>query len=246
MVLAGFFDDGTPLGSHANQEARIDSLAQSWAVISGMADPVRARRAMESAQRLLVDERNRLALLFTPPFDHSEPHPGYIMGYPPGVRENGGQYTHGSLWMASAWARMGDGDAAVRLLTMMNPVENSRDPKAVERYRGEPYVVAADVSSAPGRMGRSGWTWYTGSAGWMYRIWIEEVLGFQLRGDRLTVAPVIPDEWQGFEITYRHRPHDYEISVRRRAGNESRIVELDGTKVRQARSTLPTTAAFTK
>jgi cyclic beta-1,2-glucan synthetase len=150
------------------------------------------------------------------------------MGYPPGVRENGGQYTHGSLWMAAAWARLGDGNAAAQLLTMMNPVENTRDPAAVEHYRGEPYVVSADVSAAPGKMGRSGWTWYTGSAAWMYRIWIEEVLGFQLRGDRLTVAPVIPDDWHGFEITYRHGSATYEISVRRQPGNDARIVELDG------------------
>ena len=228
--LRAFFDDGTPLGSHLNQEARIDSLPQSWAVISGAADPSRARQAMESAQRYLVDQANRLGLLFTPPFDHSEPHPGYIMGYPPGVRENGGQYTHGALWMALAEARLGDGGTAVRLLNMMSPIESSRDPKAVERYRGEPYVVAADVSAAPGRMGQSGWTWYTGSAGWMYRIWIEEVLGFQLRGDRLTVAPVIPDEWDGFEIRYRHRTSTYEIAVRRRAGS-ARVIELDGQQV---------------
>ncbi len=231
--LRGFFDDGTPLGSHVNQEARIDSLPQSWAVISGAADPARARRAMESAQRQLVDENHRIALLFTPPFDHSEPHPGYIMGYPPGVRENGGQYTHGSLWMAMAWARMGEGGAAVRLLNLMSPVENSRDPKAVERYRGEPYVVAADVSSSPGKEGRSGWTWYTGSAGWMYRIWIEEVLGFQLRGNQLTIAPAIPDDWDGFEIRYRHRSTTYEITVRRRAG-DARVIELDGRQVEHA------------
>ena len=226
--LRGFFDNGAPLGSHVNQEARIDSLPQSWAVISEAADPVRARRAMESAQRQLVIERDRLALLFTPPFDHSEPHPGYIMGYPPGIRENGGQYTHGALWMAAAFARMGDGESAVRLLKMMNPVENTRDPSAVEHYRAEPYVVAADVSSAPGRRGQAGWTWYTGSAGWMYRIWIEEVLGFQLRGDRLTIAPVIPDDWDGFEIMYRHGATQYEIAVRRRASNDAGIMELDG------------------
>jgi cyclic beta-1,2-glucan synthetase len=213
--LRGFFDNGTPLGSHANPEARIDSLPQSWAVISGSADPARARRAMESAEDLLVSERDRLVRLFTPPFDHSEPHPGYIMGYPPGLRENGGQYTHGSLWMALAWARMADGAAAVRLLTLMNPVEYSRNPEAVDRYRGEPYVVAADVSAPPAKAGRAGWTWYTGSAGWMYRVWIEEVLGFRLRSDRLTIAPVIPDDWTGFEITYRYRSAVYEIEVRR-------------------------------
>ena len=229
--LRGFFDNSAPLGSHVNQEARIDSLPQSWAVISEAADPVRARHAMESAQRQLVIERDRLALLFTPPFDHSEPHPGYIMGYPPGIRENGGQYTHGALWMAAAFARMGDGESAVRLLKMMNPVENARDPSAVEHYRAEPYVVAADVSSAPGRRGQAGWTWYTGSAGWMYRIWIEEVLGFQLRGDRLTIAPVIPDDWDGFEIMYRHGATRYEIAVRRRASNDARIMELDGSQV---------------
>jgi cyclic beta-1,2-glucan synthetase len=213
--LRGFFDNGAPLGSHTCQEARIDSLPQSWAVISGSADPVRTLTAMNSADKLLVSERDRLVRLFTPPFDHSEPHPGYIMGYPPGLRENGGQYTHGSLWLALAWARLGKGSASVRLLTMMNPVECGRDPQAVERYRGEPYAVAADVSSPPARSGRAGWTWYTGSAGWMYRVWIEEVLGFQLRGDQLTIAPVIPDDWNGFEITYRYLSTVYEIEVRR-------------------------------
>jgi cyclic beta-1,2-glucan synthetase len=231
--LRGFFDNGSPLGSHANPEARIDSLAQSWAVISGAGDRARARQAMDSAQRQLVNEGDHVVLLFTPPFDHSEPHPGYIMGYPPGVRDNGGQYTHGSLWLAQAWARLGDGDAAVRLLKLMNPVENARDPQAVERYRGEPYVVAADVTSAVGKAGRSGWTWYTGSAGWMYRIWIEDVLGFKLRGDRLSIEPVIPDDWQGFEITYRHGNTVYEIAVRRRASGDVRVIELDG---RQAES----------
>jgi len=219
--LRGFFDDGSLLGSHTNQEAEIDSLPQSWAVISGSADPVRARCAMESADKLLVSERDRLVRLFTPPFDHSEPHPGYVMGYPPGLRENGGQYTHGSLWLAMAWARMGDGSAAVRLLNLMNPVEYSRGPEAVARYRGEPYVVAADVSAPPAAAGRAGWTWYTGSAGWMYRVWIEEVLGFRLRGDQLTINPVIPDDWSGFEITYRHRTTVYEIEVRRADSPES-------------------------
>jgi cyclic beta-1,2-glucan synthetase len=184
-------------------------------VICGAADPDRTRRAMESAERYLVREQDHLVCLFTPPFDHSEPHPGYIMGYPPGVRENGGQYTHGSLWLASAWAKIGEGAAAVRLLTMMNPVEHSRNPESVERYRGEPYVAAADVSSAVGKVGRAGWTWYTGSAGWMYRVWIEDVLGFRLRGDRLTITPAIPEEWTGFEITYRYRSTVYEIQVRR-------------------------------
>jgi cyclic beta-1,2-glucan synthetase len=226
--LRGFFDNGAPLGSHANQEARIDSLPQSWAVISQAAAPDRARQAMASAERYLVDGRDRLVKLFAPPFDHSNPNPGYIMGYPPGLRENGGQYTHGSLWMAMARARMGDGKAAVHLLKMMNPVELARDAKDVARYRGEPYVVAADVSSAEGKTGKAGWTWYTGSAGWMYRIWIEEVLGFQLRGDILTLKPVIPDDWPGFQMTYRYRSTTYEIEVFRSDASASLKLEMDG------------------
>jgi cyclic beta-1,2-glucan synthetase len=225
--LRAYFDNGTPLGSHMNEEARIDSLPQSWAVISGAADPARARRAMESAEANLVRERDKMVLLFTPPFDHSEPNPGYIIGYPPGLRENGGQYTHGSLWMALAWARMGEGDRAVRLLQMMNPIELNRNPTDVARYGGEPYVVAADVSSAPGRIGRSGWTWYTGSAAWMYRIWIEEVLGFRLRGDHFTVEPSLPAEWPGFELTYRRGATVYEITVSRDDGSGAAL-EIDG------------------
>jgi uncharacterized protein YjbJ (UPF0337 family) len=212
--LRGFFDNGTPLGSNANSEARIDSIAQSWAVVANAA-PARTRRALASADRLLVDEANQLVRLFTPPFDHSTPHPGYIMGYPPGLRENGGQYTHGALWTALAWARLGEGSAAVRLLTMMNPVEHSRTPDKVAHYRGEPYSAAADVSSAAGRAGQTGWTWYTGSAAWMYRIWIEEVLGFHLRGDQLTLRPALPDDWPGFEITYRYRSATYHITVQK-------------------------------
>jgi cyclic beta-1,2-glucan synthetase len=219
--LRAFFDNGAPLGSHANEEARIDSLPQSWAVISGAQDTARSRRAMESAEANLVRERDKLVLLFTPPFDHSQPNPGYIMGYPPGLRENGGQYTHGSMWMALAWATLREGARAVRLLQLMNPVEHSRHPEAAVHYRGEPYVVAADVYDAPGRVGQCGWTWYTGSAAWMYRIWTEEVLGFRLRGDRLTIDPAIPDEWPGFELTYRYRSTVYDIKVQRREGEKS-------------------------
>jgi cyclic beta-1,2-glucan synthetase len=234
--LRGFFDDGTPLGSHANPEARIDSIAQSWAVVA-KAPEIRAREAMGSADRLLVDDANKIVRLFTPPFDHSTPHPGYIMGYPPGLRENGGQYTHGSLWMAMAWARMGGGRAAVRLLTMMNPVEHARNAEDVARYRGEPYVAAADVSSAKGRLGQCGWTWYTGSAAWMYRIWIEEVLGFQLRGNTLALRPVIPQDWPGFEITYRYRTAVYHIIVRTDSSVLQTTIAVDGGK-EVARDTL--------
>ncbi len=178
---------------------------------------------MDSAEQYLVDETGRLVRLFTPPFDHSQPNPGYIMGYPPGLRENGGQYTHGSLWMAMAWARLGDGGRAVHLLELMNPVELSRSPEDVARYRGEPYVTAADVSSAPGMTGRCGWTWYTGSAAWMYRIWIEEVLGFHLHGDTLTISPVTPADWPGFEMTYRYRSATYQIAVTTEEDDSDRI-----------------------
>jgi len=224
--LRAFFDDGSPMGSHTNTEARIDSLSQSWAVLSGAGDSARSRQAMKSANRELVRDDDRMVLLFKPPFDHSEPHPGYIMGYPPGVRENGGQYTHGSLWLAMAWARLGDGESAVKLLQMMNPIEHSRDPQSCSRYCGEPYVVAADVSSAAGKVGRAGWTWYTGSASWMYRIWLEEVLGFRLRGDLLHICPVIPQDWPGFEMTYKYRSATYEITVKREPGPAR--TELDG------------------
>ncbi len=220
--LRAFFDNGTPLGSHVDLEAQIDSIAQSWAVLSGVADPARALQAMESCERMLVKEEERVVLLFTPAFDHSEPHPGYIMGYPQGVRENGGQYTHGSLWLAAAWARLGNGTAAVRLLKLMNPIESSRTPETTDHFKGEPYVSPADVSFSPGHEGRAGWTWYTGSAGWMYRIWIEEVLGFHLRGDTLTISPAIPDDWDGFEIIYRYRSTVYEFSIQRTAGKDSR------------------------
>jgi cyclic beta-1,2-glucan synthetase len=233
--LRGFFDDASPLGSHVNPEARIDSLPQSWAVLSEAAEPGRARTSVEAADRNLVREEDRLVLLFTPPFDHSQPHPGYIMGYPPGIRENGGQYTHGALWLAAAWARLGEGGHAVRLLNMMNPIERCREMASVERYRGEPYVAAADVYAAPGKEGQCGWTWYTGSASWMYRIWIEEVLGFQLRGNRLAIRPALPPEWPGFTMIYRAGSATYRITVEQAQDLPSLadalaepVVELDG------------------
>ena len=226
--LRAYFDDGTPLGSHVNAEARIDSLPQSWAVISGLGRSGRVTQAMESAQHFLVDSRNHVVRLFTPPFDHSTPHPGYIMGYPPGMRENGGQYTHGALWAAMAWARLGDGDRAAELLTMMSPVERTRTPDAVDRYCGEPYAVAADVSEAEGRVGRSGWTWYTGSASWMYRIWLEDVLGFKLRGDTLIIEPVLPASWPGFDLTFRYRTATYEIAVQRDSRSAAIGITADG------------------
>ncbi len=227
------FDDGTPLGSAASDEANIDSLPQSWAVISGAADKQRAVVAIESAWKHLVLEEDRLVLLFSPPFDKTAKNPGYIKGYPPGVRENGGQYTHGALWLAMALARMKDGQRAAHLLRLLNPVEHAREPDEVWRYQVEPYVVAADVYHLLGREGVGGWTWYTGSAGWMYRIWIEEVLGVKVHGERLTIDPVIPAGWEKFSVHYRFGEAIYNIHVENTDGVEHgvRWVELDGRRL---------------
>jgi cyclic beta-1,2-glucan synthetase len=231
--LRGTFDDGTPLGSAANTEARIDSLPQSWAWLSGAADPERADQALESAWEHLVRKDDGLVLLFEPPFDKSEPSPGYIKGYPPGVRENGGQYTHAALWMAMAMARKGDGERAVQLLRMLNPIEHARDAEAAWHYGVEPYVVAADVYRLPGRVGQGGWSWYTGAAAWMYRAWIEEVLGLQVRGNRMRINPVIPATWEGFSLCYRHGKSIYAIQVENPHGSERGVawVEMDGQRV---------------
>jgi cyclic beta-1,2-glucan synthetase len=174
-----------------------------------------------------------LVQLFDPPFDRSEPSPGYIKGYPPGVRENGGQYTHAALWMAMAYARKGDGERAMELLRMLNPIEHARDAEATWQYGIEPYVVAADVYRLPGRVGQGGWSWYTGSAAWMYRAWIEEVLGLQVRGEQLRLQPVIPGSWPGYSISYQHGKAVYEIQVKNPDGCQHGViwVELDGLRV---------------
>ncbi|MEI9885833.1 MAG: glucoamylase family protein [Rhizomicrobium sp.] len=208
-----FFDDGTPLGSVASADCRIDSIAQSWSVISGAAEPARAARAMAALDKYLVQRDQKLSLLFTPPFDQPAQDPGYIKGYPPGIRENGGQYTHAAIWAAQAFALLGDGDRAHELLAMLNPIYHSDSPAGVQRYKVEPYVVAADVYSMPPHVGRGGWTWYTGSAAWLYRIVLEHLLGFKKSGDRLTIDPCIPRGWPKFEITYKHGSAQYDIIV---------------------------------
>lgn len=207
------FDNGTNIGSSNNKEAKIDSLPQSWAWLTGAADPKRANSALESAWKHLVREDEKLVLLFTPPFDKSEPSPGYIQGYPPGVRENGGQYTHAAVWLAMAMARRGDGMRAAKILHMLNPVERARDPETVWRYEVEPYVISADVYRSPGRVGHGGWSWYTGSAGWMYKAWVEEILGLKVQGGSMQINPVIPQWWNGFQIKYRYGKAVYEINV---------------------------------
>ncbi|BDD87851.1 cyclic beta 1-2 glucan synthetase [Desulfofustis limnaeus] len=231
--LRGTFDDGSPLGSAVNSEARIDSLPQSWAWLTGAAEPARAVQALGSAWHHLVCEAESLVLLFTPPFDTSEPSPGYIMGYPPGVRENGGQYTHAALWLAMAMARSGNGGRAVQLLRMLNPIEHARDAEAAWRYGVEPYVVAADVYRLPGRSGQGGWSWYTGSAAWMYRAWVEEVLGVQVHAGQMRIDPVIPAGWPGFSLRYRHGEAAYEIKVENPEACEHGVawVELDNLRL---------------
>jgi cellobiose phosphorylase len=224
--LRAFFDDGTPLGSRQNEEARIDSLSQSWSVISGAGNPDRAVVAMRSVEEQLIREKEKLVLLYTPPFDKSSPHPGYIMGYPPGVRENGGQYTHAALWVAMAYARMRDGDRAVKVLQMLNPIERSRTPEDYAAYRTEPYVVAADVYSLQSQTGRGGWTWYTGSAGWMYRVWLEEILGFKLRAGRLSIEPVLPENWPGYVLTFRYGRTEYRITVENGGERSKQEIQL--------------------
>jgi cyclic beta-1,2-glucan synthetase len=221
-----FFDDGTPLGSAANEECRIDSIAQSWSVISGAADPDRQGRAMRALEEHLVCADARLLMLLTPPFDRTTRDPGYIKGYLPGVRENGAQYTHAALWAVLATALRGDGDRAFELYLMLNPLTHSRTPEAVETYRVEPYVVAADVYTADGQVGRGGWTWYTGAASWMYRVGLEAILGFTRRGDTLFIDPSVPGSWSEFSIEYRFGGAVYQIAVHdpgalRRVGAEA-------------------------
>ncbi|MDQ2767215.1 MAG: hypothetical protein M3Y30_08670, partial [Gemmatimonadota bacterium] len=225
-----YFDDGTPLGSAQSDECQIDAIAQSWAVLSDAGDPTRARRAMESAVERLVNENARLIMLLTPPFDHTEHDPGYIKGYLPGVRENGAQYTHAALWSVLATARLGEGDRAQRLFAMLNPLTHSATAEDVDTYKVEPYVVCADVYTAPGHVGRGGWTWYTGSASWMYRVALEGILGFTKRGDCLSIEPCVPPAWREFAMEYRHGSATYAIAVRNQSGVARGVVrvEVDG------------------
>ncbi|GGO23241.1 glycosyl transferase [Gemmobacter aquaticus] len=209
----GTYDDGTPLGSVTSDECRIDSIAQSWAVLSGAADPDRARTAMASMTRHLIQPDPGLALLFWPPFDRTPLDPGYIKGYPPGLRENGGQYSHAAMWAILAHAKSGDGDSAHQLFAMLNPINHSLTPEDAERYKVEPYVVAADVYSAPPHAGRGGWTWYTGSAGWMYRAGIEGIIGLTRRGNILCLNPCLPASWPELTLTITLGAASYTVSI---------------------------------
>ena len=216
----GYFDDGAPLGSATNDECRIDSIAQSWAVLSGADSPERAARAMTALDGQLIRRKDGLALLFAPPFDKTRHDPGYIKGYPPGVRENGGQYTHAAIWSVMAFATLGEGDKAVELFSLLNPINHSRTPADAYRYKVEPYVVCADIYSIAPHIGRGGWAWYTGSAGWLQRAGAESLLGLRLQGAFLSVDPCIPKGWDKYEPTIKYRTARYSISVE----NPSRVV----------------------
>jgi cyclic beta-1,2-glucan synthetase len=228
-----YYDDGTPLGSATSDECRIDSIAQSWSVIAGAGSFARRHLAMRALNEHLVREDARVIMLLTPPFEQGTHDPGYIMGYLPGVRENGAQYTHAALWAVMATARQGDGDRAFELLQMINPLTRSATAADMQRYKVEPYVVAADVYTAPSHLGRGGWTWYTGSASWMYRVGLEEILGFRKVGNSLRMEPRVPTAWNGYELSYRFGQATYEIEVRDPAGVQhgSAEVTVDGTPV---------------
>jgi cyclic beta-1,2-glucan synthetase len=228
--LRAFFDDGTPLGSAESPECQIDSIAQSWSVLSGAGDAGHSRMAMEAVDKYLVRRDDVLIQLLDPPFDKSDLNPGYIKGYVPGVRENGGQYTHGAIWATMAFAALGDSRRTWELLSMINPINHGSSPEGIDKYKVEPYVVAADVYAVPPHTGRGGWTWYTGSAAWMYRLILESLLGLKLETDKLTFAPCIPAHWDGFTVRYRFRETSYHIRVmQKQAGEkEAATVTVDG------------------
>jgi len=226
-----YFDDGSPLGAATNTECQIDSIPQSWSVLSGAGDPERSQKAMNAVDERLVRPDKGVVQLLDPPFDQSTLDPGYIKGYVPGVRENGGQYTHAAIWSAMAFASLGDSPRAWKLLNMINPVNHGGCPSGIATYKVEPYVVAADVYALSPHTGRGGWTWYTGSAGWMYRLIIESLLGLRLDVDKLYFAPCIPSTWDGFKLHYRYRETVYHIAIARAVdGNMEASVTLDGVR----------------
>ena len=225
-----YFDDGTPLGSSKSQECRIDSIAQSWSVLSNAGDKERSQMAMEAMDKHLVRRDDSLVQLLDPPFDKSKVNPGYIKGYVPGVRENGGQYTHGAVWAAMAFAKLGDSRRAWELLSLINPVNHGSSAAGIQQYKAEPYVVAADVYAVPPHTGQGGWTWYTGSAAWMYRLIVESLLGLTLVNNRLIFAPCLPPEWDGVKVHYRFRKTVYHITVKqgRAGGRKQARITTDG------------------
>ncbi|RVA79701.1 protein ndvB, partial [Mesorhizobium sp. M7A.F.Ca.US.006.04.2.1] len=233
----GSFDDGTPLGSRHSQECKIDSIAQSWSVLSGEGDPARSTTAMEQATKLLVDDKLKIVKLFTPPFSKTEKDPGYIKSYPPGVRENGGQYTHAATWFVIALAEMGQVDEAYRCFSMLNPVNHATDEATAEHYRVEPYIVAADIyagddNAGNGKGGRGGWTWYTGSAGWLYRAAVEGILGIERRGKRVQFKPKLPSHWDGYSANLKMLGAELKVRVIRDNKAKAVSLEVNGAKTK--------------
>ncbi|HWK88893.1 MAG TPA: hypothetical protein VNP72_02835, partial [Longimicrobium sp.] len=227
-----YYDDGTPLGAASGDECRIDAIAQAWAVLSGVAPPERARQALDAMERHLVSERDGIIRLLAPPFDRTLHDPGYIKGYLPGVRENGGQYTHAALWAVRALAEAGRVERAAPLLEMLSPVSHGRTPEEVAVYQAEPYVVAADVYGVAPHVGRGGWTWYTGSAGWMFRVALESILGFTLRGgEAIVLRPRIPAAWPGFTLRYRTPDGTRYLIALTRGPGDAVSAQLDGSAV---------------
>lgn len=222
--LRAFFDDGTPLGSKSNPECQIDSIAQSWAVLSGAGDDNLNRKAMAALYKNLVRPDDKLIQLLNPPFDKSDLNPGYIKGYSPGVRENGGQYTHSAIWAIMAFAKIGDRERVWELMNMINPINHGNSPESINIYKVEPYVVAADVYSVTPHAGRGGWTWYTASAAWMYRLIVESLMGLHLDIDKLSINPCIPGNWESFKLYYRYRETKYQITIFQLATNNELLI----------------------
>jgi cellobiose phosphorylase len=227
-----YFDDGLPLGSSTNEECQIDAISQSWSILSGAGTRERTDVALESVERRLVRPKDKLILLLDPPFDKSTLNPGYIKGYVPGVRENGGQYTHSAIWTVMAAAATGRAERAWELFSMINPIAHGATPTQIASYRVEPYVVAADVYGVDPHTGRGGWTWYTGSAGWMYRLIVESLLGLHVETDKLRITPCVPAAWKSFRIHYRFRQTFYHITIQPSGEhvNEGRL-RLDGVEL---------------
>jgi len=223
-----YFDDGTPLGSKTNDECKIDSIAQSWAVLSGVGDKTRSHQGIREAEKRLVRKKDKIIQLFDPPFDNSEMNPGYIKGYVPGVRENGGQYTHAAIWMIMAFAAMRDKTKMWELLQMINPVNHGKTHEGMLTYKVEPYVIAADVYAVAEHAGRGGWTWYTGSAGWLYQLIIDAVIGLKRRADKLYFEPCLPEEWGNVTIRYKYKTSTYVIQmIQEKSGSEEIQILLD-------------------
>nr|HPI39370.1 hypothetical protein [Pseudobdellovibrionaceae bacterium] len=227
-----YYDDGTPLGSASQKECQIDSLSQTWAVISGAASEDRAQKSMESLEKHLIKKQDGLVLLFTPPFENTELDPGYIKGYLPGVRENGGQYTHAAIWSVIAFAMRGEREKAMELFSMLNPINHGRTAAEIAIYKVEPYVMVADVYSQPPYKGRGGWTWYTGSSAWMYRAGMEYLLGFQIHGNEVSFKPCVPSSWKSYQIHYKFFETNYTFIIKNSGASKpgSRILMVNDQK----------------